>query len=141
MDEKSNKNIFYYVRYVKIKDSKYVKIYSINPFFTILFLYLIFSNVNGYFEENNGIKYLRLVADNDIKEEIRKYKELWIEIRDLTRSVTKNSDDFDEKYMKIKFNSHNELPLNKTIETSKMTIVARAALHENSKYYPQVLLD
>ena len=141
MDEKSNKNIFYYVRYVKIKDSKYVKIYSINPFFTILFLYLIFSNVNEYFEENNGIKYLRLVADNDIKEEIRKYKELWIEIRDLTRSVTKNSDDFDEKYMKIKFNSHNELPLNKTIETSKMTIVARAALHENSKYYPQVLLD
>ena len=124
-----------------IKDSKYVKIYSINPFFTILFLYLIFSNVNGYFEENNGIKYLRLVADNDIKEEIRKYKELWIEIRDLTRSVTKNSDVFDEKYMKIKFNSHNELPLNKTIETSKMTIVARAALHENSKYYPQVLLD
>ena len=97
--------------------------------------------MNGYFEENNGIKYLRLVADNDIKEEIRKYKELWIEIRDLTRSVTKNSDDFDEKYMKIKFNSHNELPLNKTIETSKMTIVARAALHENSKYYPQVLLD
>ena len=124
-----------------IKDSKYVKIYSINPFFTILFLYLIFSNVNGYFEENNGNKYLRLVADNDIKEEIRKYKKLWIEIRDLTRSVTKNSDDYDEKYMKIKFNSHNELPPNKTTETSKMTIVARVAFHENSKYYPQVLLD
>ena len=30
-------------------------------------------------------------------------------------SVTKNSDDYDEKYMKINFNSDDELPLNKTI--------------------------
>ena len=36
-------------------------------------------------------------------------------IRDLTRLKTKNSDDYDEKYMKIKFNSDNELPLNKEI--------------------------
>ena len=28
------------------------------------------------------------------------------------RSITKNSDDCDEKYMKIKFNSDDELPLN-----------------------------
>ena len=30
-------------------------------------------------------------------------------------SITKNSDDYDEKYMKINFNSDDELPLNKTI--------------------------
>ena len=35
-------------------------------------------------------------------------------IRDLIRSTTKNSDDYDEKYMKIKFNLDHELPLNKT---------------------------
>ena len=66
-----------------IKDSKYVKINSVNP------LCLIFIKVNGYFEETNG-------------------------------------DDFDEKYMKIKFNSDDKLPLNKTIEIPTMTIVVRA---------------
>ena len=40
-----------------------------------------------------------------------KYEDLWIKIRDLIRSITKNSDDYDEKYMKIKFNSDDELPL------------------------------
>ena len=39
---------------------------------------------------------------------------MWIKIRDLARSITKNSDDFDEKYMKIKFDSDDILPLNKT---------------------------
>ena len=29
------------------------------------------------------------------------------------RSIIKNSDDYDEKYMKIKFNSDDELTLNK----------------------------
>ena len=37
-------------------------------------------------------------------------------IRDLSRLITKISDDYDEKYMKIKFDSDVELPLNKTIE-------------------------
>ena len=54
--------------------------------------------------------------------------------------VTKNSDDYDEKYMKIKFNSDNELPLNKTVEIPTITIVARAIFLENI-YYPQVSLD
>ena len=40
---------------------------------------------------------------------------MWSEIRDLIMSITKNSDDYDEKYMKINFNSDDELPLNKTI--------------------------
>ena len=31
--------------------------------------------------------------------------------------------------MKIKFNSDNKLPLNKTIEIPKMTIVVRAVFH------------
>ena len=40
--------------------------------------------------------------------------------------------------MKIKFNSRDELPLNKTIENPSMIIVVRAVFYENSKYYPQV---
>ena len=43
--------------------------------------------------------------------------------------------------MKIKFNSDNELRLNKTIEIPTMAIVVRAVFHENNKYYPQGVLD
>ena len=71
----------------------------------------------------------------------KKYKELWSKIRDLIRSITKNSDDYDEKYMENKFNSDDELPLNKTIKIPTMTIVVRAVFHKNTKYYPQVFLD
>ena len=40
---------------------------------------------------------------NEVKEKIKSFCELWSKIRDLIRSITKNSDDYDEKYMKIKF--------------------------------------
>ena len=38
--------------------------------------------------------------------------------------------------MKIKFDSQENLPLNKTVETLLMTLVVRAIFLENSKYYP-----
>ena len=71
--------------------------------------------MNRYFEEINKSKYLTLVPTNENKEKITKYEELWSKIRDLIRSVTKNLGDYDEKYMKIKFNSGDKSPLNKTI--------------------------
>ena len=80
-----HKNILiYYIGYVTIKDSKYVKITSMS------LLYLIFNKVNGYFEETNGNKYLKLVCTNKAKKKTKKYKELWIKFRDLIRSITKN---------------------------------------------------
>ena len=50
--------------------------------------------------------------------------------------MTENSDDYDEKYMKIRFSSDDELPLNKMIEIPSMIIVIREVSHENNKYYP-----
>ena len=66
--------------------------------------------MNGYFEEINKSKYLTLVPTNESKEKIKKYEELWIKIRDFIRSITKNWDMYDKKYMEIKFNSDDELP-------------------------------
>ena len=45
------------------------------------------------------------------------------------------------KYMKIKFNSYDELLLNKAIVIPSMVIVVRAVLNENGKYYPQVFFN
>ena len=54
------------------KDSKYVKINSVNS------LYLIFIKVNGYYEEINGNKYLTVVSTTVRRDKIKKYEELWI---------------------------------------------------------------
>ena len=94
--------------------------------------------MNGYFEEINKNKNLTLVRTNERQEVIKKCEELWSKIRDLISSITKNSYDYDEKYMKIKFNSDDELPLNKTIEIHSMIKVVRDAFYENNKYYPQI---
>ena len=79
-------------------------------------MYLIFSEVNRYFERINKSKYL-------------------------IRLVTKTSVDYDEKYNKISFNLDDQLPLNKRIEVPKMTMVVRAIFHDNNKYYPQIFFD
>ena len=62
INEKSHKNVLiYYIGYMTVKDSKYVKIDNVNP------LYLIIKKVNGYFEEINGNKYSTLVSTNESK--------------------------------------------------------------------------
>ena len=68
------------------------------------------------------------------KTKIKKYEELWIKNK-LTNSVTKKSDDYnyDEKYIKIKLNSYDESPQNKTVEISTITIVVRAFFKKNKK--------
>ena len=79
--------------------------------------------MNRYSKEINGNKSLMLFPTNGSKENIKKYEVLWGKIRDLIRLITKNTDNCDEKYMKIKFNSDDKLPLNKTIEIPGMIIV------------------
>ena len=43
--------------------------------------------------------------------------------------------------MKIKFNSDDDLPLNKILKLHILTIIVRSAFEEDSKCYPQVFLD
>ena len=84
---------------------------------------------------------MKLAPTNESKGIMKEYEELWSKIRYLTSSINKNSNDYGEKYLKIKFNLDNELPLNKMIEICSMVIIARAIFHENKEYYPQVFLD
>ena len=56
-------------------------------------------------------------------------------------SVTKKSNYYDEKYIKIKLDSDDRLSLNKTIEIPVMVIIVRDIFYKSNKYYPQVFLD
>ena len=43
--------------------------------------------------------------------------------------------------MKIKFNSDDNLPLNKSLNFHIMTITIRSVFEEHGKLYPQIFLD
>ena len=43
--------------------------------------------------------------------------------------------------MKIKFNSHDNLPLNKPLKFHNMAIAIRSVFDEDGKLYPQAFLD
>ena len=55
-------------------------------------------------------------------------------IKDLNRLTF---DDSDEKYMKIKFNSDDDLPLKKTLELDNIITVVTSVFYDNIKYYLQ----
>ena len=64
-----------------IKESRYVEIIGVNN------LNLIINKINGCFEEINGNKYLTLVPTDESKKIIKKYEELWNEMKNLIRLI------------------------------------------------------
>ena len=112
-----------------IKNLSYINFNSVNH------VYFIIDKLDGYIEENNGNKYLTLVSTDKNKETLKKYTKLWDKIKDLINTVTNTSGDYDEKYMKIKFNSGNNLPLNKVLKLHNLTMVDRYVFQEDKKYH------
>ena len=49
--------------------------------------------------------------------------------------------DYGKDYMKIRFNSDDNLPLNKLLKFRLMTIIIRSVFSEDDKFYPQLFLD
>ena len=119
--------LLYYIGYLTIQDSKYIKINNITA------LYLAFNELNEYFEEINGNKYLTLLILMKAKKKLkimRFISEIQIrhlsKIRDLFGSITEISDDYHEKNIEIKFNLDDDFLLNKMIKIYSITIVVGA---------------
>ena len=49
--------------------------------------------------------------------------------------------EYSKDYMKIKFNSDDNLPLNKQLKFYDMTVTIKCVFSEDNKLYPQVFLD
>ena len=49
--------------------------------------------------------------------------------------------DYQKDYMKIKFNSDDNLPLNQPLKFHNMTITIRSAFEEDGKLYLKIFLD
>ena len=110
-----------------------MNINSANP------LHLNITHSNGYIEEKSVNKYLIFDSTDKNKEVLKKY--VFNSIRDKIKEINSNDRDYEKDYMKIKFNSDDDLPLNKSLKFTLITITIRCFFEENGKLYPQVFLD
>ena len=59
---------------------------------------------------------------------------------DNIKEISNDECDYERDYMKIKFNSDDDLPLNKPLKFHDMTITIRSVFKEDGKLYTQVFL-
>ena len=78
---------------------------------------------------------------NENKELIKKYNDVVNGIRDKIKEISSGEFNYKKDYMKIKFNSDDNVPLNKPLKFQNMTITIRSVFEEDGKLYPQVFLD
>ena len=86
-------------------------------------------------------KYLVFDSTDKNKELLNKHNHFFNGIRDKMKEINSSECDYEKDYMKIKFNSDDNLPLNKPLKFHNMTITIRSVLEEDGKLYPQVFLD
>ena len=105
-------------------------------------LYLCIIHANGYIEEKVVKKYLVFDSKDENKELLKKYSDVFNGVKNEVKTINGGKEnDYEKDYMKIKFNSDNDLPLNKPLKFHLMTITIRSVFEEDGKLYPQVFLD
>ena len=73
---------------------------------------------------------------------IKKYADVWDGIKNKIKAINGSKEnDYGKDYMKIRFNSDDDLPLNKPLKFHLMAIIIRSIFEENSKPYPQLFWD
>ena len=92
-------------------------------------------------EEKNGSKYLDFDSTDENKEVLRKYTELWDGIKNEIETINGGKKgEYGKDFMKIKFNTDDNLPLNKPLKLHLLTIIVRCIFEEDGKFYLQLYL-
>ena len=84
----------------------YESIHSVNP------ICFIVGEVDEYIKEENGKKYLAFASTVVLET----YAEQWNKIKSLIKKISDKQGDYDEKYIKIRFNSDDKFRLNFQVE-------------------------
>ena len=117
INKKSYKSVgIYYIGYITIKRISDYE--NINNVYSV---YLIIDKAEGYMEcnsigETNRNKYLTFASTEKNKEVLKKYRELWNGIKYLIECNSIKAGEYEKDFMKIKFNSDVNLPLNKKLK-------------------------
>ena len=135
--EKKNFNDIdiYYLGYeYKNKITECNVINSVNP------LYLSIKDMKGQFKKgkSDSVWYFIIFGDADV---LRKFANIWKSIRAKTEENTGGIVQYDKNYMRIKFESNDNLPTDNIINMHQVTIIIRSIFAQNGKFYPQLFLD
>ena len=79
------------------------------------------------------------IALTDSNKLLKKYAEIWRGIKDCIAKINEWIE-YGKDYMKIKFNSDDNLPLNKMLKFRILTIIIRNIFEKNGKCYPGIFL-
>ena len=131
---KGTDDVIYDIKYITMEILDNENIDSANS------LYLIFNNVDGYIEcnyteESNGNKYLIFASKVKNKEVLKRYTEFWNENKNQidTDTISCNkSIDYKKDFMKIMFESDDDLPLGKKLSIPVCIIVVRSLFQEDN---------
>ena len=156
IDKKSYKDIDIYnngyITKKKIDDCE--NIYIVNPLYLFIDhtsgyieekdlnpLYLNCDHASGYIKENGVNKHLVFDSTDENTELLKKYSDVWNGVKNKIKEVDDSECDYEKDYIKIRFNSDDNLPLNTPLKFHLMTITIRSVFKENGKLYPQLFLD
>ena len=96
-------------------------------------VYLKVNHANRYIEEKIENKYLIFDATDENKELLKIYAGVWNGIKNKINAINSSECNYEKDYMKIKFNSDDDLPLNKPLKFHMMTIIVRSVFEEDGK--------
>ena len=102
-------------------------------------LYLMINRRKDHFEEVDGDKYLIISSEN--RDIMQKYQEVFDVIKETIKKINDYSQPIKYDDMKIKFNTDDNIPLNKIIYFPTIIIIIRSVTKKDDKYYPQLFLD
>ena len=95
------------------------------------------NHASGYIEEKNGNKYLIFDSVDENKEVLKKYADVWDGIKNKIKAINGGKEsDYGKDEIKIRFDSGDDLPLNKPLKFHVMTIIIRSVFEEDGKLYP-----
>ena len=96
--------------------------------------------MKGQFKKGKGDNewYLIVFGDADV---LRKFANIWKIIRAKIEENTGDIVQYDKNYMRIKFESNDNLPTDNIVNMHQVTIIIRSVFAQNGKFYPQLFLD
>ena len=97
----------YYIGYADKKPEWNVN--SVNP------LHLMINRIDGFIEEKNGVKHLTISDTNKNDGILKKYNKVFDGIKYHIKKIYDNDSEYDKVYMKLKFNTEDNIPLNKEL--------------------------
>ena len=95
--------------------------------------------MSGQFKKGKDDAWYLVISDKDDV-----YQKLVDILKSIKNEITEKTWDvveYDNDYMKIKFERNNIFPTHKDVNIHAATIIIRAIFAEDDKYYPQLFLD